>query len=164
MEKTNHKKENKSKSSPLVSSINNTWRNILVQINHKAVLGENFIDKLEAIAYCGSTYSHDDWDQEPGFEDLIRVTISEAAYEDGRILVHCYETDAQDYLYELYTIKEKAPKDMSFFEIRNESVRLKNRSYLNLGFYARSKSGTPFIWKVNKWLDYVNSFFLKSKD
>ena len=159
MEKINHKKENETKSSPLVSLVNNTLRNISVQINPKAALGKNFIDKLESIAYRGSSCTYDDWDQEPCQEDLIRVTISEAVYEDGKILVHCYESDAPDYLCELYTIKKKAPGGMSFFEIEHGSVRLKNRGYLNLGFYARSKSGRPFIIGVNKWLDHVNSLF-----
>lgn len=166
MEKTNHKKENKTKSSPLVSLVNNTWRNILVQINPGAVLGKDFADKLGSIAYCfGSTYSYTDWEPVPGQEDLARVTTSGAIFQDKKIIIHCYESSdsiSPDYFCGLGIIKKNAPEGISFVDREIKPVvRLKNQKYFHWGFYSRG--GIPSISRLNEWLDHVNSYIKKSK-
>ena len=161
MEKMNHKKENKTKSLPLGSLVNNIWKSILVKINPGAVLGKDFADKLGSIAYCfGSTYSYTDWEQVPGQEDLARVTTSGAIFQDKKIIIHCYES-SEDYFCGLGIIKKNAPEGISFVDREHEPVRLKNQKYFHWGFYSRG--GIPSVSRLNEWFDHVNSYIKKSK-
>ena len=163
MEKTNHKEENKTKSLPLVSLINNTWRNILVKINPEAVLGKDFEDKLTSIAYrFGSPYSYTDWEQVPGQEDLARITTSGAIFQDKKIIIHCYES-SEDSFCGLGIINKNVPDEISFVDREIKPVvRLKNHKYFHWGFYSRE--GVPSVSRLNDWFDHVNSYFKESKD